>query len=76
MSNNSQVATGPGMTPEQEADHRAQLAQAELEQAEAAVEAIQRKRDGMNESLKVAKDEVRRLRKQATPSGVDEEGEE
>ena len=74
MSNDSQVAIGPGMTPEEEADHRRRLADAEAEQAEAAVETIQRKLDGIKESLTAAKAEAKRLRKQATPSGVNEQG--
>lgn len=73
MSNGATAETGPELSPDQEADHRRQLVDAEIDQAEAAVKAIEAKIEGMKASLRAAKDEVKRLRSAKTPAGVNEE---
>lgn len=57
-----QAAIGPAMSDEQEAEHRRNLRDVYLADAEAAVEAIEEKAKGINESLKAAKAEVKRLK--------------
>lgn len=57
-----QAATGPAMSPDQEAQHRRALRDVYLADAEAAVAAIEAKAQGINESLKAAKAELKRLK--------------
>lgn len=57
-----QAAVGPAMSSDQEAEHRRALRDVYLADAEAAVLAIEEKAHGINESLKAAKAEVRRLK--------------
>lgn len=73
MSNGAAVETGSQLSPEEESAHRDDLVAAELEQATKAVETIEDKIAGMQESLKAAKAEVKRLRSTKTPAGVSEE---
>lgn len=57
-----QAAIGPAMSSEQEAEHRRGLRDTYLVDAEKAVETIEAQIAGMQESLKAAKAEVRRLK--------------
>lgn len=60
--NQPQALVGPAMSTEQEAEHRRGLVATYLADAEAAVEAIEEKKQGIEESLKAAKAEVKRLK--------------
>lgn len=65
MTSNAQVGTGPGMTPDQEHEHRQRLAETYADQAEAEVEAIEEKLAGWQQTLKDKKAEAKRLRAEA-----------
>lgn len=62
---NASVATGPAMEPEEERQHKRQLAVMYAEEAERAVEVIGDKLDGMKQSLATAEAEAHRLRAEA-----------
>lgn len=64
--NGTSVATGPGMDPAEEADHRQRLAETYADQAEAEVEAIEGKLAGWKQTLADKKAEAKRLRAEAT----------
>lgn len=64
MSADANAAVGPGMDPDEEAQHRRNLARVYADEADQAVEQIEAKLEGMRESLKVAKAEAKRLRAQ------------
>jgi hypothetical protein len=57
-----QALIGPAMSSEQEDAHRRGLRDTYLADADAAVEAIEEKKRGIDESLKAAKAEVKRLK--------------
>ena len=65
MSSNSQVAIGPGMSPDEEADHKRRLAREAADQAEAEAARVEEKLDGMKEALKAKKAEAKQLRNEA-----------
>lgn len=58
----TQVSTGPGLSPEEESDLRRTQREVELAEAEKAVEIIEQKIAGMQQSLDDRRDEVARLR--------------
>jgi hypothetical protein len=59
------VQIGPGLSPEDEAAHRQHLAETYAKEAEAAVDKIEEKLAGMQQTLKDAKAEAKRLRAEA-----------
>lgn len=65
------VAVGPPMPPDEEEAHKQRLRELYADEAEAAVESIEAKLAGMQESLETAKAEAERLRDEATKGGQD-----
>lgn len=65
MSNGATAEIGPELSPEQEAEHRQQLADTYADEAEQAVEVIEEKLAGMQQTLKDKKAEAKRLRAEA-----------
>lgn len=61
----AQVAIGPPMSPEEEAAHKRRLAAQSADQAEAEVQVMQAKLDGIKESLAAKKAEAKELRAEA-----------
>jgi hypothetical protein len=66
-----QAAVGPAMSPDEEAEHRAQLRDVYLADAEQAVETIEEQIAGMQETLKAKKAEVKRLKSLDEPEAGD-----
>jgi len=60
-----QVAIGPPMPPDEEHAHKLRLAELYADEADRAVEAIEAKIAGMQESLKAAKADAKRYRAEA-----------
>lgn len=65
------VGVGGAMSPDEEADHRQRLAAIYADDAEKAVETIEAKIFGMQDSLKAAKAEAKRLRAEAKKGGAE-----
>lgn len=59
---NSQVETGPLMPPDEEATHQEELRKVYLEQAVQSVEGIEATIKSLQESLKTARAELKRLK--------------
>lgn len=65
MTNGATVHTGPGLNPDEEADHRRRLAEAYADQADAEVAAIEEKLAGWKQALADKKAEAKQLRTEA-----------
>jgi hypothetical protein len=63
--NGTTVATGPELSPDEEADHRQRLAEMYADQADAEVAAIEDKMAGWKQTLADKKAEAKRLRAEA-----------
>lgn len=59
---NPSAAVGPNLNPDEEAWHQETLREIYLKQAEESVSGIEATLDGLKESLKAAKAEVKRLK--------------
>jgi len=59
------VAIGPAMTPDEERVHQQRLRELYADEAERAVETIERKLAGMEAALKTARADAKRLRAEA-----------
>lgn len=72
MGANAAAAIGPGMSPQDERAHQRRLAELHADEAEQAVEIIETKLAGMQQTLKHAKSEAARLRREANKLAGDE----
>jgi hypothetical protein len=62
MSSDASVATGPELSPEEEADYRRQQTETLADQTDSEVKAIEEKLAGWTQTLKDKKAEAKRLR--------------